>query len=98
LKPDKNNNGNQPELPGNKPLPKNYTWTDQATYAPTAYVPENSLVGAPGEGEVLGPAKVGPPVQGNMEGAIRGCIRGIPMWGCRRGRNGGIWMGNREGE
>jgi len=23
-----NNNANQPELPGTKPLPKDYTWTD----------------------------------------------------------------------
>jgi len=29
--------------------------------APTAYVAEDSLVGAPGEGKALGPAKVGPP-------------------------------------
>jgi len=44
--------------------------------APTAYVAENSLVGAPGEGEALGPAKVEPPVQGNMGLAIRGMYRG----------------------
>jgi len=35
---------------------------------PTAYVAENSLVGAPMEGEALSPAKVGPPVKGNMGG------------------------------
>jgi len=28
LHPRKNNNVNQPELPGTKPLPKEYTWTD----------------------------------------------------------------------
>jgi len=28
----------------------------------------NSLVGAPVDREALGPAKVGPPVQGNIEG------------------------------
>jgi len=31
--------------------------------APIAYVTENSLVGAPAEGETLGPAKVGLPTQ-----------------------------------
>jgi len=28
LRPHMNNNANQPELPGTKPLPKDYTWTD----------------------------------------------------------------------
>jgi len=27
-RPHMNNNANQPELPGTKPLPKDYTWTD----------------------------------------------------------------------
>jgi len=34
--------------------------------APTAYVAENSLVGAPVEGKTLDLAKVGLPVQENM--------------------------------
>jgi len=33
-------------------------------WAPTAYAVENSLVGAPVEGEALGPAKVGPEYKG----------------------------------
>jgi len=28
LRPHMNNNAKQPELPGTKPLPKDYTWTD----------------------------------------------------------------------
>jgi len=36
--------------------------------SPTAYVAENNLVGAPVEGEALGPAKVGPPSSGNVRG------------------------------
>jgi len=37
-------------------------------YKQTAYVAENSIVGAPMDGEALGPAKVGSPVQQNMGG------------------------------
>lgn len=36
------------------------TVTESEPRAPTAYVAENSLVGAPVEGEALGPDKVGP--------------------------------------
>jgi len=42
--------------------------------APTAYVAENSLVGATVEGEALGPAKVGLPVQGNMGEGNKGDV------------------------
>jgi len=66
---------------------------------PTAYVTENSLVGAPGKEEALGHPKVGLPVQENIGGGNKGgCIRGIPIWRRGRGGNGGLWTGNQEGE
>jgi len=48
------------------------------------------------EGEALGPAKVEPPVQGNIGGSRGGCMGGIPVW--ERGGNGGLWTGNQERE
>jgi len=54
------------------------------------------------EGEALGLAKVGPPVQGNM--AIRGMYRGNTCTGEGEGRKWGLmdisqlWLPNREGE
>jgi len=63
----------------------------ELTRAPTAYVAENSLVGALVEGKPLVL-----PVQGNVGGGIRGWVGGIPIWG--RGRGWGLWTGNRERE
>jgi len=46
------------------------------------------------EGEALGPAKVGPPVQGNIGGVVSWLEgRETPLWG--RGREGG--QGRAEG-
>jgi len=53
----------------------------------------NSLVGAPVKGEALGPAKVGPPVQGNMGGPVRGMDGGEYLYG-GWGWDGGLWTGN----
>jgi len=66
--------------------------------APTAYVAENSLVGAPVEGEALGPAKVGPPVQVNVRGVVvmGGGWREHP-YGEAEGI-GGLWTGNQDSE
>jgi len=45
-------------------------------WAPTAQVAMKSLVRVPVEGEALGPAKIGPPVQGSKGGGAR-----TPLWG-----------------
>jgi len=47
LQPHKKNNTNKSELPGTKPPPKEYTWTDPyVTYVTEdAYVTEDGLVG-----------------------------------------------------
>jgi len=59
--------------------------------APTAYVAENSLVGAPVEKKALGLAKVGTPVQGNMgEGNKRDIYRGNNPMGEGEGREWGL--------
>jgi len=61
------------------------------TRGPTAYVAENSLVGASVEGEALGPAKVGPPVQGNMEEGNKGDIWGKYPYGGGGGEGMGAY-------
>jgi len=66
--------------------------------APTAYVAENSPVGAPAEGEALGPVEVGPPVQGNVWGCSKEVDKGgnTRMW---EGEEiGSLWAGNPEKE
>jgi len=45
------------------------------------------------EGEVLGPAKVGPPMQGNVGEGVA-VVGGTPEWG----RGWGLWTGNLERE
>jgi len=50
------------------------------------------------EGEALGPAKVGPPVQGNMGKAVRGMYGGNTRIGEGRGVDGNLWTGNQKKE
>jgi len=50
------------------------------------------------EGEALGPAKVGPPVQGNMGGAISGMYGENTCMGEGSRGDVGLWTGNLEGE
>jgi len=75
--------------------------------APTAYVAENSLVGAPVEGEALGPAKVGPLVQGNMGVGNKedgwgeylyggGGGEGMGAYGQETGKRNNIWNVSKE--
>jgi len=61
-----NNNAYQPEIPGPKQLPKDYTWTDRVLQVHRLLM--SSLVRAPVEGEARGPAKAGPPVNGIVGG------------------------------
>jgi len=49
------------------------------------------------EGEALGPAKVGPPMQGNLWGTVRVMDGGEYPYG-GGGRNRRLWTGNWERE
>ena len=62
-----NNNAKQLELPGTKPIPKDYTWTDPGFKLIGTM---NSLVRAPVEGKALDPAKTERPVNVIVGGRV----------------------------
>jgi len=52
------------------------------THGSNCMCSRESLVGAPVEGEALGSAEIGPPVQGNVGvGVVRGSMGGTLAWG-----------------
>jgi len=70
LQPHKNSSANQPELPGTKPLPKDYIWTDPWLQL---HMQQRMAFWAPIEGEAIGPAKAGFPSVGEcLGGVVRG--------------------------
>jgi len=70
LRPHKNNNINQLEVPGTKPLTKDYTWTHPGLQI---LITMNCLVREPVKGEALGLAKSVPPIVHDWcEGAVSG--------------------------